>query len=249
MKIVTHLTQPTGSSLWVSLYEIFMCGECDAWFSFEFSNILWKSCRFFVVLVAVSWEWVIFALTFPPLPLIFSLTSWLMASWPLPPPPNFLTRSPNFIKILMWHAWGGSPLMISPLQDDLKRLQCGAGRCCRALTSEKQGHPWLPESFVPSFTCCLSDRRITECKCPGNHWQPSWFQLGSMGIDVGHYELMSHISEFLPQKEIVVTVILDSNDVREKISGCAGHTAVTSSISLYFSLFFLFFSFFFFFFL
>ena len=143
-----------------------------------------------------------------------------MASWPLPPPPNFLTRSPNFIKILMWHAWGGSPLMISPLQDDLKRLQCGAGRCCRALTSEKQGHPWLPESFVPSFTCCLSDRRITECKCPGNHWQPSWFQLGSMGIDVGHYELMSHISEFLPQKEIVVTVILDSNDVREKISGC-----------------------------
>jgi len=41
-----------------------------------------------------------------------------------------------------------------------------------------------------------------------------------MGIDVGHYELMSHISEFLPQKEIVVTVILDSNDVREKISGC-----------------------------
>jgi len=32
---------------------------------------------------------------------------------------------------------------------------------------------------------------------------------------------MSHISESLPQKEIVVTVILDSNDVREKISGCA----------------------------
>ena len=31
---------------------------------------------------------------------------------------------------------------------------------------------------------------------------------------------MSHISESLPQKEIVVTVILDSNDVREKISGC-----------------------------
>ena len=32
---------------------------------------------------------------------------------------------------------------------------------------------------------------------------------------------MSHIGESLPQMEIVVTVILDSNDVREKISGCA----------------------------
>ena len=50
-----------------------------------------------------------------------------------------------------------------------------------------------------------------------------------MGIDVGHYELMSHISEFLPQKEIVVTVILDSNDVREKISGCASSSSSSSS--------------------
>ena len=33
---------------------------------------------------------------------------------------------------------------------------------------------------------------------------------------------MSHIGESLPQMEIVVTVILDSNDVREKISGCVG---------------------------
>ena len=45
---------------------------------------------------------------------------------------------------------------------------------------------------------------------------------------------MSHISESLPQKEIVVTVILDSNDVREKISGCVFQFLVASPPSLSF---------------